>query len=176
MECFANVSPSYNINSFICRNIGELSGLLRHTPEHRRNHIRHITFTHLPDNCTVKLTTETFKLLKTLKGLRTLDIVISTPWWSELKKKDGKPKYEDMLKLPGLHILKSMRGLEKMVIHEDDGTIGEFLVPEMTKPIPVKAETTKKTAGRKRKVAEDGEGPEGAESSKPRRGKKAKAS
>jgi len=138
----------YNINTIVCLSVKELDRFLLITPESRRKHIRHIRFYYVPSDA--DSAASAFRRLKMMKHLQRLDIDIDGEEWLEHKNSKDKQVYPDLLKLPGLATLRSVRGLRSVTFDGDCEAVREHLAAEMVKPKPVKRSSD---GGKKRKAA-----------------------
>jgi hypothetical protein len=135
----------YGGNHFACSTIGDLRRFLEFTPESRKDYIGHVSF-HI-NNQDARIARTTFELLKEVKYLREIDIWISEIEWGAVQTRRKSKKYSDMLKIPGLQVLGSMRGLKRVAFHGDCDTVKAYLSPLMT--IEVKSETLNRQRKRK---------------------------
>lgn len=82
--------------------------------------------------------------LESMPGLRTLDIVFSERFWREV---GYGPRNQHPLKTAGLHVLRRMRGLDRVTFHGDCENVRADLEAVMMRP--KQAEKTKKKKERK---------------------------
>jgi hypothetical protein len=136
----------YRLNLFYFFNVRELDGFLRGMPVYRRQHLSQLAFRYRPGDAEVAISA--FRYLASMPNLRKLYIYISEPSWTYAylcKRHNHTLEKFDPLKIPGLQILRSIRGLDEVVFDEDCPTIAAYLKPEMER---------KDSQKRKRKQAE----------------------
>lgn len=157
----------YSINHFACRTIEHLHQFLEGLHPNRRQHLGHISFTWSPNDSSAAA--KAFKILVGIKYLQRLDVFMSEAEWKAVQKRNGEKPFDDILKVPGLPTLRSIRGLKTVNFYGDCDTIRPHLAPEMRKPKPTKRASN----GKKRKGCGGAKG--GAQSSTvTERAKKAK--
>ena len=145
----------YSINHFYCGSLFSLAAMLEQTPAGRRKYIKHISFAWHPyaEGDSAKA----FRLLKEAEGLQRLDIMTSESAWEKSVKIRGKQRgakrHVDLLKLPGLATLRTVRGIPAVNFHGDCATLAAYLLPEMRKS----KQAAKLKAGPKKRLAVDGD-------------------
>lgn len=117
--------------------------------------------------------TTAFRALRDIRFLRELDICINEAAWKAVQNNTyTAPEYRNILKIPGIPVLQSFRGLKAVRFHGDCETF-KSLAPEMTKEVMEVAMMPRKRKAKSgdNKAAVDGEdGP-----AKRTRGRKAKS-
>ena len=113
-------------------------------------HIGHIAFTYNAHDADDG--PKAFRLLHEIQHLNRLDITIDKKEW--LKEH---PKLADVSQVPGLGVLRKLRGLRTVNFHGDCKNIERRLGPEMIQPnAKTKATTGAKGKGRKKRNAARG--------------------
>jgi hypothetical protein len=115
----------YLLNLFYFFNVRDLDGFLRGMPVYRRQHLSQLAFRYRPGDSEEAISA--FRYLASMPNLRKLYIYISEPSWTYAHTLGR----FDPLKIPGLQILRSIRGLDEVVFGEDCPTIAAYLKPEM---------------------------------------------
>ncbi|CAK3868704.1 Hypothetical predicted protein [Lecanosticta acicola] len=140
----------YSINTFICDHQFALGEVLRQLAPGRRKHLGHVAFKYDPIGAVDQAN---IKLLGEIEHLRELDIKIDENVWLARKNRNGTPRYPSVLDIPGIRILRNMRGLKRVNFHGDCEKIKAALEKEMIKPKLRK----KVRESRKRKAANESE-------------------
>ena len=136
----------YRLNLVYFFNVSELEVFPRVMPVYRRQHLSQLAFRYRPGDA--KVTVSAFRYLASMPNLRKLYIHISEGNWTYayLRKHHTHTLEKfDPLKIPGLQILRGIRGLDNVVFDGDCPTIAAYLKPEMER---------KDSQMRKRKQAE----------------------
>lgn len=126
-------------------------------PEPQRRHIQHITLRYQVDSHDLRYAKETIALLATCR-LKKFNLHLPEAEWrrSGITRRGKVLKNRNnVLNLPGLRRLRTMRGLEEVNFHECP-TVEALIKADMLKPTPKPKK--KGTSGTKRKAEGDGEG------------------
>ena len=140
-EVFAEASKVfYGENTFVFDSPDDLKFVLDRMSSDRASRLERIALDFAPSDAGHAI--ENFRAMaEKLTGLKVLDLCIEESEWTSAKKWVKRvmvPKFPDLLKIPGLKILRSMRGLMAVRLHGTCPTIGPILQAEMTmeKAIP----------------------------------------
>lgn len=148
----------YSVNTFSCEDQKDLFYFLQALPAEKRRHLRHVTFefkAELPKYWR-EMGVSAMEMLKQCDFLREIDVKINEQAWLGFRaKSSNKQIFANVLKIPGMKELGSLRGLKRVGWHGHCEELKKLFGEIMLKS---EVETTKgkKAAGTKRK-AEVGE-------------------
>jgi hypothetical protein len=129
-QFYKEAMPSfYRVNNFVHERLVDLKYNLSKLATSRLQHITHVSFRYsgnYPSSAKV------FKLLKDMKGLRTLNICVDeASWLSRIPTQQEDPeKYSSVLNMNGMATLRSIRGLNDVTFHGSP-TLQSTVRPEM---------------------------------------------
>jgi hypothetical protein len=116
-QFYKEAMPSfYRINNFVQEGLVDLKSNLSRLATSRLQYITHVSFKYSGN---YQSSAKVFKLLKDMKGLRTLNIrVDEASWLSKVPTPQEHPeKYSSVMNMNGMATLRSMRGLSDVKFH-----------------------------------------------------------
>lgn len=126
----------YRINHFRFTDVHGLDSFLSGLAPARREHLAHISFYYSSYTTDEKFAENAFKLLSEIDYLRRLDIRIFENKWTQQARPNDLKTYQSVKDIPGLKVLKSLRGLEEVTFHGPCPKVEEMLRESMLKPKP----------------------------------------
>jgi hypothetical protein len=131
-----SISIFYGKNIFVYPDMLKLSRFLKHTPPARRDCIKHLVINYRPMQKEAKHARKWFKVMQTMKSLKTLDIQLDESFSYYDSYRSGNSNYlgtllkKNPLVLPGISELASIR-IKEVNVHGDCPTYRTHLAQMM---------------------------------------------
>lgn len=143
----------YSVNTFSCEDQKELFYFLQALPAEKRSHLRHVAFEYKAElpKCWREMGVSAMEMLKECEFLRELDVKIDEGAWLGFRtKSSNKQIFANVLKIPGMKELGSLRGLKRVGWHGNCEELKKLFGNVMLKSEEIKK--GKQVAGKKRKA------------------------
>ena len=128
----------YQSNVFYLPTIYDLHRFLRNLPAYRRQHLTQLAFNYTCRPSDDKVAPGALKFLASLPHLRKLHIYFKEGRYYYPLPPSVEARKANILKIPGVTTLRTIRGLEEVVFSGECALIEEMLKPIMESPISTK--------------------------------------